>query len=129
MTRRLLLSAFALIPLIIGSIAMLAPQFLLAVLKGADPSPAAEVMARTAGVLLVAIGGLNLAVAGHERSPTLRAVLAFDLAVQLLLLPVDPLGWWSGAFVGLSSFVPNTALHLILAAAFGWWLREDVRRA
>lgn len=115
---RLLLTLVGLVPLAIGLVATFAPTFLLADVKHAEPSGAAVAMARTAGVLLVAIGGLNLAVAHHPRSPTLHAVLAFDLAVQLLLLPVDPLAWWSGAYGSAGAFVPNTVLHVVLAVAF-----------
>ncbi|MEQ1564275.1 MAG: hypothetical protein ABMA64_01470 [Myxococcota bacterium] len=124
---RTLFTSFACVPLAIGAIAALAPSVLLGSMKGAEVTPAAEVMARTAGVLLVAIGALNLAVRHHPPSATLRAVVAFDLSIQLLLLPIDPLAWAAGTFTTLGSFVPNTALHLVLAAVFTKWLVVDLR--
>ena len=115
MTRKTFLTIAATIPILIGAFALLAPSVLLETAKGAAPSDAAEVMARTVGVLLLAIGALTFAVRGHESSPTLRAILIADLAIQLALLPIDPIAYASGVFHGLGSFVPNTIVHLALA--------------
>lgn len=126
--RQLLLTVASLIPVAIGSLALLAPAVLLVDLKGAETSPAAETMARTAGVLLVSVGVVSFLARRAEDSPALRAILAGNLVLQLMIVPIDPLAWLSGAFHGLGSFVPNTVLHVVLALAFGhalWRLRGD----
>lgn len=129
MLRSWFLAFAALVPLCIGLLAAGAPGALLA-LKGVEaPSPEALVMARTAGVLLVALGALNLRVAWLPDGPAVRAVIGADLLVQLLLLPVDPWAWAQGAFHGLGSFVPNSVLHVGLAGAFGILLWQPPLRA
>jgi hypothetical protein len=118
MTRKMFLTAAALIALAIGGIATIAPHFLLTVMKGAEARPAAMVMARTTGVLLLATGLLALLVRSHPPSPTLRAILAANAALQLMLLPIDPAAWATGAFTTLGSFLPNLILHTLLATGF-----------
>jgi hypothetical protein len=124
MQRRTFLTITAFVPMAVGALALLAPGFLLGELKGAETNGAAEVMARTVGVLLVSWGVLTFLVRGAPGSSTLRAVLAGNLFLQLAMLPVDPLAYMSGVFVGLGSFVPNTILHVVLAAAFVHFLRR-----
>jgi hypothetical protein len=118
MTRKTFLTIASTIPILLGTFVVLAPGALLAQVKGAVPSEAAEVMARTVGVLLLAFGALNFLVRGHDDSPTLRCVLVADLLLQLALLPIDPIAYAGGVFHGLGSFVPNTILHLLLAWGF-----------
>ncbi len=48
----------------------------------------------------------------------MRAVLWGGTALQLLLLPVDPLAYASGAFGSVAAFLPNTAIHLLLLCGF-----------
>lgn len=125
--RKTLFTAAALVPLAVGALATLAPALLLEEVKGAESSPSAEVMARTAGALLVAVGLLNLSVRNHPPSQTLRAVLAFDLLIQILLLPIDPAAFLSGTFTTVGSFAPNTAIHIVLGCLFSAWLVADLR--
>jgi hypothetical protein len=80
-------------------------------------------MARTVGVLLLAIGLLNFLVRRHGDSPTMRAILTVNLALQLGIMPIDPLAFLSGTYATLGSFVPNTILHVVLATGFAWQLR------
>lgn len=124
MTRSTFLCVAATIALLIGGLALLAPGFLLAELKHAEVTPAAVVMARTVGVLLLCVGALALLVRRHPDSPTMRAVLLANLLVQLGLVPIDPLAWHGGAFHTLGSFVPNTLVNLALAAGFAFFWRR-----
>lgn len=122
-SRSTFLTFIAAVPTLIGALATLAPATLLA-LKGAEPSAAAEVMARTTGVLLLTVGLLTFLVRRDPSSPSLRAVLVSNLVLQLALLPIDPAAFAAGTFVGLASFVPNTVLHVLIAVALGHYLRE-----
>lgn len=127
MQRKTFLTFASLVPMAVGSIALLAPAFLLGELKGAETSGAAEVMARTVGVLLFSVGLVSFLCRADPDSPTLRALLIGNLVIQLGLLPIDPLAYLSGVFVGLGSFVPNTILHVLLAMAFAYYLRAMAR--
>jgi hypothetical protein len=118
MTRTTLFTVTGLTALSIGALALIAPGVLIETIKAAEPSASADVMARTAGVLLLSVGLLDLLVRRHAESPTMRAILLVNLALQLAILPIDPLAFAAGTFRRLGSFVPNTVLHLVLAAAF-----------
>jgi len=123
MHRKTFLTFASLVPMLVGALALFAPAVLIVVVKGAETNGAAEVMARTVGVLLLSIGLVTFLVRGDSDSPTLRAVMIGNLVIQLALMPIDPLAYANGVFVGLGSFVPNTLLHLGLAAAFAYYLR------
>lgn len=127
MCRKNFLTLAGTIATIVGAIATLAPDFLLTVMKGAVASPSALVMARTTGVLLLFAGGLNLLVRNDPSSPTLRKILIADVALQLMLLPIDPMAWYSGAFTTLGSFLPTLMLHSLLALGSLYYLREMSR--
>jgi hypothetical protein len=105
-------------------VALSAPTLLLAEVKHAVPNAAACVMARTVGVLLIAIGTLNFLVRSHEDSQTLRAILIANLVLQLAIMPIDPLAYFNGAFHTLGSFVPNTIIHIVLAAGLAFYLSK-----
>ena len=124
MTRKTFPTIAATVALAIGLIAALASGFLLHDLKAAVPNPPAPVMARTAGVLLIAVGIQTLLVRGHRDSPTMRAVLSGGAALQLMLLPADPLAYVSGAFGSVAAFLPNTAIHLLLLGGFVYFARH-----
>jgi hypothetical protein len=68
--------------------------------------------------LLLFAGSLSLMVRGDPPSPTLRAVLIANAALQLMLLPIDPMAYAQGAFTTLGSFLPNLVLHSTLAIGF-----------
>lgn len=123
MTRKTFLTITALVATTVGLFALVAPSVLLEQVKMATSTPAAEVMARTVGVLLLTMGCLSWLVRDHEDSETLRAVLLANLVLQLAILPIDPLAWATGAFDTLGSWLPNTLLHVALAAGFAhYWL-------
>jgi hypothetical protein len=100
----------------VGVFALFAPVALLAS-KGVS-STAASVWTREVGVLLVAIGVIVFSVRNHADSPTLQAVLNGNAIVQLGLLPIEVLAYREGTITQLSGIVPNSVLHLCLAAGF-----------
>ncbi len=122
MKRKTFLTVTAVIVLLIGGFALAAPGALLTNVKHAAPSEVANVMARTVGILLVSVGVLNFLIRDHEDSPTLRAVLIANSLLQIGILPIDPIAYASGAYRSLGSFVPNTALHVLLASGFIFYL-------
>lgn len=125
-SRSALLTLTAAIAATIGGLALIAPEFLIETVKAAPGAPSASVMARTVGVLLVAFAVLNFSVRKAPDSPTVRGILLANLVNQLLLLPIDPIAYAEGTFTGLGSFVPNTVLHLALAAAFAYHYRASL---
>jgi hypothetical protein len=122
MTRKLFLTIAAVVAALVGALALLAPVFLLAELKGAVPNPAALVMARTTGVLLLAVASMSFLVRDHGDSPTMEGFLRANLFLQLGLLPMDPLAYLQGAFTTIGSFAPNTVIHVLLATGFAYYL-------
>ncbi|MFO0725305.1 MAG: hypothetical protein U1E65_16095 [Myxococcota bacterium] len=128
MTRKTFLSLSSSTALAVGLFALLAPGVLLGSVKMAVPSEAANVMARTVGVLLLFTGGLGLAVRGHPDSPTMRVILGANLALQIMILPIDPMAYANGVFSTWGSFLPNTILHIFLASGFAYYLWRSTPR-
>lgn len=124
MTRKTFLTIHALVALLVGAVALLAPGYLIAGVKQAQSNPAAEVMGRTVGVLIASMGVLAFSVRSHPDSATMRSVLWANLLLQLAILPIDPIAYMSGTFHSLGSFVPNTILHIALASGFVFYLRD-----
>ena len=106
----------------VGLFALLTPGTLIGAVKMAAPSDAANVMARTVGILLVTVGILNFLVRDHADSPTLRAIFKANLFLQIGILPIDPLAWMNGVYGTPGSFVPNTLIHVLLASGFAYYL-------
>jgi len=127
MHRKTFLTIVALVATSIGGVALLIPGPFLREVKAAAPSDTANVMARTVGILLVTVGVLNFLVRDHEDSPTLRAVCIANLFLQVGIMPIDPLAYFNGVYKSLGAFVPNTALHLVLAAGFVFYLVRMLR--
>ena len=122
MKRETFLTLAAIIAMSIGGLALVSPDILLKDVKGASSNGVALVMARTVGVILFAVGLLAFLVRNHANSPTLRAILAANLVLQLMLLPIDPMAFAAGIFHGYASFVPNTLVHALLAGGFAYFL-------
>ena len=118
MTRKTFLTLTVIASAIIGTVALFFPSFLICEVKHAAPSPAANAMARTVGALILSVGALNFLVRSHPQSPTLRAILTANIIVHLGLLPLDPIAYATGTFHTLGSFLPNSLLHVVFAAAF-----------
>lgn len=128
MNRKLFLTIAAIIAFLVGGLSLLAPDVLLTTVKVAVPNPAALVMARTVGVLLLTVGLMGFLIRGHDDSPTMEAFLKANLFLQLALIPIDPLAYMNGTFTTFGSFVPNTILHILLAIGFAHHLIK-VRKA
>lgn len=130
MNRKTFLTIAALIALAIGGLSTIAPNVLLSQVKMATPNPAALVMGRTAGVLLLFAGLIAWLVRDHADSPTLAAVLKANVVLQLMIIPIDPLAYLDGTFRTLGSFAPNTLVHLFLVSGFYFhWRRVEKRLA
>jgi hypothetical protein len=127
MTRKTLLTLTAVTALLVGFFALFAPGVLLEHVKYADPSAAANVMGRTVGIVLIAVGVLDFLVRDQPDSPAMRAILVANLVLQIAILPIDPIAYACGVFRTLGSFVPNTILHILLASGFAYHLAR-VRR-
>ncbi|MDH5233151.1 MAG: hypothetical protein OEZ58_22390 [Gammaproteobacteria bacterium] len=124
MNRKIFLSLVSIVAISIGTFALLFPSILIIDVKMAIPSETANVMARTVGVLLIAFGVLNYLIRGQRDSQTFRSILIANLLLQLGLVPIDVFAYFSGVFLTLGSFLPNTILHLVLAGGFVYYLKE-----
>jgi hypothetical protein len=69
MSRKLFLTIASAVAALVGGLSLLAPDILLGPVKAAVANPAALVMARTVGVLLLAVALLAFLVRGHGDSP------------------------------------------------------------
>lgn len=133
MKRSTFLLLAAVSALAVGVAAIVAPAAFLAS-KGVLSNPAAEVWMREVGVLIFASGVGSIAMRRHEDSPTMRAWLLSNAVVQLGLLPIEALAYQRSVITSLSGIVPNTVLHVLLAAAFLFYasrisLRSSAARA
>ncbi len=122
MNRKIFLTMAAAIGLGVGSFALLFPSPLLAS-KGVS-SVEANIWAREVGVLLIAIGVIAYLVRGHDDSPTLKAILLGNIIIQLGLLSIELLAYQDGIITLLSGIIPNTALHVVLAAGFTFYFMK-----
>jgi hypothetical protein len=122
MRRSTFLSLAAVVAFAVGAFALFAPAVLLAT-KGVS-SAAADVWAREVGVLLIAIGVCNFLVRNHEDSPTLRAFLIGNTVVQIGLFPVELLAYRDGTITLFSGIVPNSIIHILLAAGFIYYIAK-----
>ena len=123
MSRTLFLTLAAAVALAVGATATLFPAALLAS-KGTVPSLAANVWMRETGVLLLCLGLMAVLVRRQPDSPTLRAVLLANLLAQLDLLATEWLAWANGVITQLAGLLPNTVLHVLLAAGFAHYARR-----
>jgi len=128
MKRHVFLTIAALIALTVATLALLWPAHLLHG-KGVAPSAAAEVWIREVSVLLIALAVLVLMVRKHDDSPTLRAVLVFNMLVQLGLFPIEIAAYLDGVITRGWGIVPNSVLHLVLAACFAYYARSPRQAA
>ncbi len=120
MSRELFLTLASCVALAVGAFAVAFPRLLLAG-KGVAPGAAVTVWMREVGVLLVATGVTVFLVRAEPDSATLRAVLAGNCVAQLGLLGIEPAAYARGVITKLSGIVPNTVLHVVLAAGFAYY--------
>lgn len=113
------------VALAVGAFAVFAPVMLLAT-KGVS-SAAAGVWTREVGVLLLAVGATDLMVRNHEDSPTLRALLIGNAAIQIGLFPIEILAYREGTITTFFGIVPNSIIHLCLAMGFIYYIAKISR--
>lgn len=128
MSRKTFLTVTSIIVLVIGVFALTAPSVLITSVKVAAPSETANVMTRTVGVLLITVGVLDFLVRDHADSPTLRSILIANLVLQIGIMPIDPSAYATGVYQTVGSFAPNTALHILLAGGFIYYLAKMKKR-
>lgn len=107
----------SLVAFCVGSVALVAPQAMLAT-KGIVGNAAAQVWMREVGALLLAVGFIGWCVRSHGDSATLRVLLWGNALLQLALLPIEFVAHVQGVIPALWAIVPNTVLHATLAAGF-----------
>jgi hypothetical protein len=123
--RKHFLSFASVVALGVGSVALAAPQVLLAS-KGIVGNAAASVWMREVGVMLVAVGFIAWRIRAHPDSPTMHAFLWGNALLQFLLLPVEILAYEQGTITNFQGIVPNSILHLLLGFGFVVTARSPV---
>lgn len=123
MSRKYFLLFVGCVAVAIGLFALTLPTELI-VGKAVASDELAAVWVREVGVLLLAIGVLNLLARNLADSPELKLILFFDLLVQLGLFPIELLAYSNGTLTNLSGVAPNTILHLVLTAGFTFYLSK-----
>jgi hypothetical protein len=128
MTQKTFLTLASAIAVTVGVFALLFPAALLAS-KGVEPASAVVCWVREVGVGLLAIGLIAFLIRDHEPSPTLRAFLFGNAVHQLMLAPIEVLTYLEGTITKIEGIVPNTAIHVLLAAGFlTYALRNKAKR-
>jgi hypothetical protein len=120
MNRKSFLTLVSAIAMLVGTVALLLPAALLDS-KGVAPNAAANVWAREVGIALISIALIAFSVKGHPDSPTMKAFLMGNAVLQLGLFPIEIMAFANGTLTKLSGIVPNSLLHLGLAAAFVYY--------
>jgi hypothetical protein len=120
MNRKSFLTLVSAIAMLVGTVALLLPAALLDS-KGVAPNAAANVWAREVGIALISIALIAFIVKGHPDSPTMKAFLIGNALLQLGLFPIEIMAFANGTLTKLSGIVPNSLLHLGLAAAFVYY--------
>jgi hypothetical protein len=123
MSRKAFLCIVSVIAIVVGLCALLFPSALLDS-KGVTPGAAINVWVSEVGILLIATGITAFLIRGHADSATLKAVFVGNIILQLGLLSIEPLAYANGIITKLSGIIPNTILHLVLAASFCWYLSK-----
>jgi hypothetical protein len=119
MSRTIFLTLAATIAVSVGTFAFVLPGSLLES-KGVSSIEAA-IWTREVGALLIAIGIIAFLVRNHQDSPTLKVLMLGNFIAQLGLLPIELLAYQTGTISLLAGIVPNTVIHTLLAAGFGYF--------
>ncbi|WP_158624997.1 hypothetical protein [Corallococcus terminator] len=123
MTRTTWFTVTGCIALGVGLFATLLPDLLLEA-KGVAAGPATRIWVREVGVLLLCLAVMAFLVRNHPDSPTMRALLVGNGLVHVGLFPIEIVAWHEGVISRLSGIVPNSAVHVVLAAGFFWFARQ-----
>jgi len=116
MKRSIFLLINAVLGLFIGIMCLLFPDKMAAGFS-MTITPIILMMIREAGACNLSLGYINFAVRNHSDSKTLKAVLLFNMAYHLLILPANIYGWSQGI---LSTGQAGSAfgIHLLLAIGY-----------
>lgn len=117
MPRTFFLTSAGGVGVVIGAIALLFPTAILAG-KGVAPEPATAVWVRELGINILALSVMVLLVRRHADAPTLRAVLWGNALVHAGLFPIEIAAFHAGVITRIEGIVPNSILHVLLAAGF-----------
>ncbi len=117
MSRKVFLTIVACVALSVGVFALLGSSALLEG-KGAVANDASNVMTREVGVLLLSVGLLMSMIRSHPDSPTLRAILIANAALQIMILPIEIIAHAQGTFAKLSGITANSVFHVLAATGF-----------
>lgn len=120
MSRASFLTIASLIALLVGAFALLGPDSLLAT-KGVAPSAPAQIWVREVGVALIAIAVAAFLMRRAPDSPALRAFLIGNAVLQVGLFPIEIVAYAHGVITSLAGILPNSVLHLVLAAGFAYF--------
>lgn len=123
LSRYRFLTLASLVAAAVGGAALAVPEAMLAT-KGIAGNPAAQVWMREVGALLLATGFIGWRVRSHGDSATLRALLWGNALLQLALLPIEVVAHVQGVIPAIMGIVPNTTLHILLAAGFVFHARR-----
>lgn len=123
MKRSTFLLIAALVALVVGSFALIAPATLLAS-KGIT-SVAANVWVQEVGVFLIATGVTAFWVRHHVDSPTLKAILIGNAIIQIGLLTIEVLAFIAGTIPLLSGIIGNSVVHALLATGFIYYANHE----
>lgn len=123
MSRKTFLTLAGAIGLLVGLVATLSPATIL-VGKGVAPELATMVWVREVGALILAASVLAILVRGHGDSPTMRAVLFANALLHASLFPIEIMAWRYGIITRGDGIVPNTILHVVLAATFVFYAQR-----
>jgi hypothetical protein len=84
---------------------------------GMTVTPVIIMLIREAGACNLSMGYLNFAVRNDPDSKTLKAVLIFNMAYHLLILPANIYGWSKG-ILSTGQVIPAFSIHLLFAIVF-----------
>ncbi|RYZ43521.1 MAG: hypothetical protein EOO71_03420 [Myxococcaceae bacterium] len=117
MTRTTWFTVTGCIALGVGLFATLLPDLLLEG-KGVAAGPATRIWVREVGVLLLCLAVMAFLVRRHPDSPTMRALLVGNGLVHVGLFPIEIIAWHEGILSRLPGILPNSVVHIVLAAGF-----------
>jgi hypothetical protein len=118
MTRAWFLWVASAVALAVATFALCRPEALLSA-KGVEPSRQLLVWVREVGALILATGVTTFLVRNAPDSVALRAVLIGNAVLHLGLLPIELVALSEAVIPKLGGVVPNSILHVVLAAGFG----------
>lgn len=112
MKRSTFLFIAAILAVLIGGLSLIFPAKM-AESFGVTSTPMIIFLARELGVFNLCTGALNFLVRNDQDSKTLKAILIFNFAYHLMMLPINLYALSQGVFT-LAQALPPMAFHLVL---------------